>query len=165
MTHAGLPFPVHDPGRSHNDPYLPADRGHRLQPKLRRSAAMRAGAVRERRLRNVITEGLGVVLDRRCGVTTGTRGALPGDRVVGELSFRPGASNGRGARAGGPSDDEPPGLRAAGRAATGPGMWETPRQLWPAGRSRTGSLAARDAGSAAGGPLVGAGRPLQVYRP
>lgn len=32
MTHAGPAAPVHDPTRSHNDPYLPADRGHRLQP-------------------------------------------------------------------------------------------------------------------------------------
>jgi hypothetical protein len=38
---------------------------------------MRAGAVRERRLRNVITEGLGVVLDRRRSVTAGARGAMP----------------------------------------------------------------------------------------
>jgi hypothetical protein len=42
-----------------------------------RTAVMRAGAVRERRLRNVITEGLGVVLDRRRSVTAGARGAMP----------------------------------------------------------------------------------------
>ena len=41
------------------------------------TAVMRAGAVRERRLRNVITEGLGVVLDRRRSVTAGARGAMP----------------------------------------------------------------------------------------
>ncbi len=55
-------------------PSSPAERSPLL---TYRTAAMRAGAVRERRLRNVITEGLGVVLDRRRSVTAGTRGALP----------------------------------------------------------------------------------------
>ena len=49
----------------------------RIQPETTQIGGDARGAVRERRLRNVIAEGLGVVLDRRRGVTAGTRGALP----------------------------------------------------------------------------------------
>jgi len=106
----------------------------------------------------------GVVLDRRRSVTADTRGAPPWWSCRGRTAItarrrqRP-ASAGRR-----PIRWWAAGLRAAGRAGTGPGMWKRPTSR------ASGTLPAGLTGRARRGlscrwPLVGAGRPLQVYRP